>query len=64
MKDTPRDYTRLNELALSLEFKLTTKSGFYLYGESNFEIDLTSCAENRIAILKTAINQFSEQISN
>jgi len=62
MKDTPRDYTILNELALKLGFKLTSTQGIYLFRETIAKVDLSACAENEISILKTAVVQLSEQI--
>ena len=64
MKDTPRDYTRLNELALSLGFRLTSNEGKYIFKNTMSVVDLSACAENETAILKTAVEQFSEQIYN
>lgn len=40
------------------------RSGFYRYRDTYAEIDLTTCATDLKSIVKTAFDQFAEQIDN
>lgn len=65
MKPQKRNYTNLNELAIKLGFVPTKREGKYLVnGTSTVEVDLSACAENENAILRTAMIQLAEQVED
>lgn len=70
MKDTPRDYTNLTAIA---EYCGMTpykdRFGILQPGEYSFKglrapVDLSACAEDEKSILRTAVEQLSQQIED
>ena len=70
MKKTPNDYAIMNVLCEALGMKPfknrmgIVEPGFYCYQNLHAVIDLSACAENEIAILKTALEQLSKNCDN
>ena len=70
MKDTPRDYTKLTEIAKSLGMMPhknrwgMVEAGKYTLYNFHAPIDLSACAEDEKSILKTALRQLSERADN
>jgi len=65
MKPSNRDYTNLNELAIKCGLVPTKTRGKYLVnGTISVEVDLSACAENENAILRTAMIQLAQKLED
>lgn len=70
MKDTPRDYTKLTEIAKLLGIIPyinrwgQIEAGKYTLEGYDAPIDLSACAEDEKSILKTALVQLSKQVDD
>lgn len=68
--DEERDYKAIAAIVLELGFQQAMdrfgnpRIGFYRYRNTHAEIDLTACATDLKSIVKTAFDQFAEQIDN
>lgn len=66
MKPSPRDYTNLTAICLSLNLipysgYLGSPEGIYSFKGLHAPVDLSACAEDGVSILKTALEQLSER---
>ncbi len=66
--ESERDFGAMTALAFTLGFfpaqtrSGDPKPGFYRYKHTQAQVDLTACDLKREAILRTAVEQFAEQI--
>jgi hypothetical protein len=65
-----RDYSAIAAIAARFGFRQSNdrfgspKSGFFQYRDSHAEADLTACDCTDEAVIKTILDQFSEQIDD